>query len=102
VIETNISRIQQATTHPISTSSTRTVTIAPVHSNYNPATELGEKYTIIIWYDSGVDVSRLNVSVDPVTGVQYDIFKNTTLRTVVIDVKETIGNSPKIVISVSP
>ena len=73
-----------------------------MHSNYNPATELGEKYTVILWYDSGVDVSRLNVSFEPATGVQYDISKETTLRRVVIDIKETIGNSPKIVISVSP
>lgn len=72
-----------------------------MHSNYNPVAELGEKYTIILWYDSGVDVSLLNISVDPPTGIHYEIFKNTTLRTVVIDVKETIGNSPKIVISVS-
>ncbi|KAG0125373.1 glycosyl hydrolases family 31-domain-containing protein [Tuber indicum] len=94
--------ISQTTTQPISTSSTRTVTIAPVHSNYNPAAELGEKYTVILWYDPGVDVSPLRISVGPAAGLQYDIFKNTTLRTVVIDVKETIGNSSKIVISVSP
>ena len=73
-----------------------------MHNNYDPITELGQKYTIILWYDSEVDVSLLNVSVDPPAGVQYEIFENTTLRTVVVDVKETIGNSPKIVISVSP
>ena len=73
-----------------------------MHNKYNPATELGEKYTIILWYDPEVDVSPLRVSVDPATGVQYDISKNTTLRAVVVDVKETIGNSSKIVISVSP
>ncbi|RPA94936.1 hypothetical protein L873DRAFT_1699735 [Choiromyces venosus 120613-1] len=94
--------ISQITTQPISTNSTRTVTIAPVHSNYNPAMELGSKYTVILWYDLGVDVSSLNVSVSTGGEVQYDIFKNTTLRTVVCDVKETIGSSPKIVISVSP
>lgn len=62
---------------------------------------MGDYYTIILWYapdfdGSIVDVTRTTVTVEG--GVEYQVYKNPTLHTVVIDVKEVIGttNSVKI------
>lgn len=68
-------------------------------NDYDPVKEYGASYTIILWYDVGKTVDNYQVEV---TGAKYEKFTNHDLRTVTIDVSETIGASGKVVIKVVP
>nr|CAB52201.1 alpha-1,4-glucan lyase [Morchella vulgaris] len=81
---------------------TRTVTIEPKHNGYDPSKEVGNYYTIILWYAPGfdgsiVDVSQATVNIEG--GVECEIFKNTGLHTVVVNVKEVIGTTKSVKIT---
>ncbi|KAH0610436.1 uncharacterized protein H6S33_011963 [Morchella sextelata] len=80
---------------------TRTVTIEPKHNGYDPSKEVGDYYTIILWYAPGFDGSMVDVSKTTVKveGAENKVYKNSDLHTVVIDVKETIGTSKSVKIT---
>ncbi|KAF8467697.1 glycosyl hydrolases family 31-domain-containing protein [Kalaharituber pfeilii] len=95
--------IKQSSSLPINLKSTRTATIETKHNNYDPARELGSDYLMIFWYPKGAVVSNYEVKVqldNPAT--QYEIHRDTALRTVVVNVKETIGHSKRAVVQVIP
>jgi len=85
-----------------SSNSTRTITIARIvrDNDYDPVKELGDSYTIILWYSQGTNVDNYEITV---TGAEYESSKNTGLRTVVVRVKQILGASDKsnVVIKVS-
>lgn len=63
---------------------------------------MGDYYTIILWYAPGfdgsiVDVSKTTVNVEG--GVEHQVYKNSDLHTVVIDVKEVIGTTKSVKIT---
>lgn len=68
-------------------------------NDYDPVNELGNTYTIILWYDEGVTVDNYEVTV---TGAKYQKFINHDLRTVTVDISETIGASGKVTMKVVP
>lgn len=68
-------------------------------NDYDPVNELGNTYTIILWYDEGVNVDNYEVTV---TGAKYQKFTNNALRTVTVEMSETIGASGKVVMKVVP
>jgi alpha-glucosidase (family GH31 glycosyl hydrolase) len=79
--------------------STRTITITRIarDSDYDPVKELGDSYTIILWYNQGTNVDNYEVTV---TGAMYESSKNSGLRTVVVLVKEIIGVSRSVTVKV--
>lgn len=69
-------------------------------TDYNPIREIGSHYTIILWYDEGTVVGNYSVTTTP--GIATTIHQDRDLRTVVVKVQETLGDSNKIVITVVP
>lgn len=80
---------------------TRTITVTREFrdNDYNPVKELGGDYTIILWYDQGVDVEKYEITVK---GSKYEPFRSRDMRTVGVYVKEIIGASEKIEFKVIP
>lgn len=68
-------------------------------SDYDPVNELGNTYTMILWYGEGVTVDRYEVAV---TGAKYEKFTNNDLRTVTVKISETLGASGNVVMKVIP
>ena len=96
---------KQTTGAPITDSSTRTITVETKHDLYDPARELGDSYTLILWYPNTAQLGDYNVTVTsdpPTTAPQYEIWQDNTLKTVGIKIKETIGKSKSIVVTAKP
>lgn len=68
-------------------------------NDYDPVNDLGNTYTIILWYGEGVTVDKYEVAV---TGAKYEKFTNNDLRTVTVNIGETIGASGNVVMKVTP
>lgn len=85
----------------ISDDSSRSVKITRLvkDNDYDPVNELGNTYTIILWYEEGTNVDNYQVAV---TGAKHQVFWNNDLRTVVVVVNETIGASGSIGIKCTP
>lgn len=84
-----------------SADSSRTITIERIvrDNDYDPVKELGDSYTIIFWYAPGTTVDNYEATV---TGAQYELSKDSSLRKIVVLVKEIIGASGKVEIKVVP
>lgn len=76
-----------------------TITKIARDNDYDPVKEYGNTYTIILWYDVGKTVDNYEVTV---TGAKFEKFTNHDLRTVTVNVSETIGTTAKVTIKVVP
>lgn len=83
----------------------RTIDIVQEHSNYDPQKEIGTSYTLIIYFDVGVDVSKINVDVEPNNIWERNppsSYKSEgDLRAVIIRVNEILGASKKVTVKLT-
>ncbi|KAF8539040.1 alpha-1,4-glucan lyase [Trichophaea hybrida] len=100
--------IYQTSSEPITNASVRTIEIVQEHDNYDPKKEIGDSYTLVIYYGEGVDVSKINVEFEPKdigdrkppTGSSYK--SEQELRAVIITIRETLGTSEKVIAKLTP
>jgi hypothetical protein len=100
--------LYQKSSQPITNASVRTITIVQAHNNYNPEREVGNSYTLIVYYGAGVDVNDIQVDVKP-ESVKWkrdprpsDYKTEEELRAVIVRIYETVGGSKEIMVTLTP
>lgn len=100
--------ITQRTGTPITDASTRTIIIEPKHSAYDPTPELGNSYTVCIWYPpTAPNLGNYAVDVKITTNPDqqapdYYVVQDPSSKKITVTVHEPVGTSKSIAITSTP